>query len=312
VRLQAGKEILRPYDVATWTLPLQMGVTVERTVMPQNTTAVTSITPETKEVIARGQKLARKPVVGIYKPWSASMDEGWTRWLLDNYAVKSKSLTPQEVQKGLAGYDALILPDIEKDVIATGKRATSRSDDDVPAEYRGGLDKTGADVLKKWVENGGTLIAFAASSDYVLEQFTLPVRNALANVKSEDFSTPGSLLRLEIRADHPVTQGMAPELAAFVDRPIAFETSQPAMQTERWVLATYPEDARDILLSGWIAGADRLTRKAAAVAVTYGKGKIVLFGFKPQNRGQTHAAFPMIFNSLWWSVAPPPAAPAAP
>lgn len=305
VRLQAGKEILRPYDVATWTLPLQMGVTVERAAMPEATTRVAAITPETKEVIARGQKLERKPVVGIYKPWAASMDEGWTRWLLDNYGVKSKSLTPQEVQKGLAGYDALILPDIEKEIIANGKRTGSRSEEDVPPEYRGGLDKAGADAVKKFVEDGGTLIAFAAASDYAIEQLALPVRNVLANVKDEEFSTPGSLLRVKVRADHPVTQGMPSELAAFVDHPIAFETSQPAMQSERWVLAAYPDDARDILLSGWIAGAERLTRKAAAVAVTYGKGKVVLFGFKPQNRGQTHAAFPMIFNSLWWSVAKP-------
>jgi hypothetical protein len=72
---------------------------------------------------------------------------------------------------------------------------------------------------------------------------------------------------------------------------------------QRWVLATYPEEEEDILLSGWIHGAERLTRKAAAVAMTYGKGKIVLFGFRPQHRGQTHATFPLVFNALWWSVA---------
>jgi len=83
------------------------------------------------------------------------------------------------------------------------------------------------------------------------------------------------------------------------------KTIVPATDIQRWVLATYPEDERDVLLSGWIAGADRLTRKAAAVATTYGKGKIVLFGFRPQHRGQTHATFPLVFNALWWSVSGP-------
>ncbi|HEX8254804.1 MAG TPA: M14 metallopeptidase family protein [Thermoanaerobaculia bacterium] len=79
VRLQPGKDILRPYDVATWTLPLQMGVRVERAPLPDGTTRVTDIKPSTKEVIARGETLARKPRVATFKSWAASMDEGWTR-----------------------------------------------------------------------------------------------------------------------------------------------------------------------------------------------------------------------------------------
>ena len=307
VRLQAGKEILRPYDVATWTLPLQMGVKVERTVMPEGlaTKRVTDIKPATKDVIARGEKLERKPKVATYKPWAASMDEGWTRWLLDTYGVSVKGLSPQDVQKGLTGYDAFILPDMHKDVIGKGGRRAEgamRYDEEMPPEYRGGLEKSGADVLRKFVEGGGTLIAFADASDYVIEEFNIPVRNALAGVRSDDFSNPGSLLRVHIRPDHPVTAGMPSETAAFADGAIAFDTTAPGSDIQRWVLATYPEEARDILLSGWINGAERLTRKAAAVAVTYGKGKIVLFGFRPQHRGQTHATFPLVFNSIWWSV----------
>ena len=305
VRLQPGRDILRPYDVATWTLPLQMGVRVERTAMPQGTTRVTEIKPETKEVIARGAKLPRKPRVATYKPWQASMDEGWTRWLLDTYGVGAKGLSPQEVQKGISGFDAVILPDIPKDILATGRRAeaTMRYEDEMPPEYRGALEKSGADALRKFVEGGGTLIAFGDACNYVIGEFNVPVRNALSGVRSEDYSNPGSLVRLRIRPDHPVTQGMPAETAAFLDSAMAFETTAPGASMQRWVLATYPEDEEDILLSGWVHGADRLTRKAAAVAMTYGKGKIVLFGFRPQHRGQTHATFPLVFNALWWSVS---------
>ncbi len=306
VRLQPGRDILRPYDVATWTLPLQMGVKVERATMPEGTTRVTEIKPATKEVIARGQKLARKPKVATYKPWQPSMDEGWTRWLLDTYGVSVKGLSPQDVQKGITGYDAVILPDVHKEILAAGRRkpsdTTMRYEEEMPAEYRGGLDKSGADALRKFVDGGGTLIAFGDACEYVIEEFNVPVRNALAGVKAEDYSNPGSLVRLKVRGDHPVTAGLPGEVAAFLDSALAFETTNPGPDTQRWVLATYPEDERDVLLSGWIHGAERLTRKAAAVAVTYGKGKIVLLGFRPQHRGQTHATFPFVFNAIWWSV----------
>jgi zinc carboxypeptidase len=306
VRLQPGRDILRPYDVASWTLPLQLGVKVERASMPDSTTRVTQIKPEMKEVLVRGGKLARKPRVATYKPWSASMDEGWTRWLLESNGITVKGLSPQDVQKGVVGYDALILADIGKDILATGRRRVSESsmryEEEMPPEYRGGLEKTGADMLRRFVSEGGTLLAFGDSCEYVIEEFNIPVRNALAGVRADDYSNPGSLVRLKIRPDHPVTLGMPSETAAFLDSAIAFETTAPSSDTERWVLATYPEDDEDVLLSGWILGADKLTRKAAAVAVTYGKGKIVLYGFRPQHRGQTHATFPLVFNALWWSV----------
>ena len=308
VRLQAGKDILRPYDIATWTLPLQMGVTVEHTTIPEGLSLlpVTAIKPETKEVIRRGEKY-RKPRVAVYKPWGAFNDEGWTRWLLDTYGFTPKSLTPPEV-KGQLAFDAIILPDVPKSTIATGKRSGGGEEGsggyeaEMPPEYRGGLGTEGLNTLKSFVENGGTLVAFAGACDYVIDNFNIPVRNVMSRVPQSEFSVPGSLVRLNVRQDHPVTTGIPSQVAAFIDKGIAFETTEPATDTQRWVLATYPSDPRDILLSGWISGEEKLTGKAAAVALTYGKGKIVLLGFRAQNRGQTHATFPFVFNSLYRSV----------
>ena len=310
VRLQAGKDILRPYDVATWTLPLAMGVTVEHTKLPEGLetqrVSAADIKPETKEVIRRGQALARKPRVAVYSPWGGAIDEGWTRWLLDSYGFPPATLHPQEVKAPLA-FDAIILPDVNAEQLSTGKLRGEDSSgmkysEELPPEYRGGLGTAGAEALRTFVDNGGTLIAFNAACDYVINEFNIPVRNALAKTSPADFSEPGSLVRVHVNTDHPVTQGMAEETAIFIDRPIAFETTAPGAEMNRWVLATYPENPHDILLSGWIAGEEKLTHKAAAVAMTYGKGKIVLLGFRPQHRGQTHATFPMIFNSLYWAV----------
>jgi hypothetical protein len=307
VRLQPGRDILRPYDVATWTLPAQMGVKVERVAIPSdlNSNVIESITVGKKDVIARGEKLAKRPRVALYKPWRASVDEGWTRWVLDTYGFAPKTLSPQQVTKGPLAFDAIILADVAKEIIATGKPKRENAikyEEEMPQEYRGGLEKAGAKALRKFVEGGGTLIAFGHANDYVIDEFNVPVRNALAGVKTEEFSNPGSLVRLDIRTDHPVTEGMPKTVAAFLDSAIAFDTTSPATDMQRWVLATYPEDARDVLVSGWINGEERLTRKAAAVALTYGKGKIVMFGFRPQHRGQTHATFPLVFNALYWSV----------
>jgi hypothetical protein len=303
IRLQDGKEILRPYDVATWTLPLAMGVKVERVAAAAPGRPVTAITPDTKAVIAKHAK-DKKPRVALYNPWGGSLDEGWTRWVLDQYGFAPKSLHPQEVKAALATTDVFILPDVDKETIATGRRRAEegamRYDEELPPEYRGALEKESAAALKSFVENGGTLIAFNAACDYVIENFNIPVRNALGRVPAADFSVPGSLLRVRVNTAHPVTADMPAETAIFVDRPIAFETTPPGSEMQRWVLATYPDAAPDVLLSGWINGEERLTRKAAAVAMTYGKGRIVLFGFKPQNRGQTHATFPMLFDAIWW------------
>jgi hypothetical protein len=92
------------------------------------------------------------------------------------------------------------------------------------------------------------------------------------------------------------------ELPLFVDKPIAFQTAPPAPELDRWVLAVYPDDPRQVLQSGWIRGEDMLTRRAAAVALTYGKGKLVLLGFRPQFRAQTNATYPFLFNALYWSA----------
>jgi hypothetical protein len=381
VKLVAGPDIVRPYDVAAWSLPLMMGVSVEKGTLPSGTEpdpalpgarppaaggtthgglsalmpgvespralnaalrsggkvsmlvgggAKTTWPAGTAFLDATAAAAAAKalppgvalaagatapsgvqpltaPRVGLYKPWAASMDEGWTRFLLEQYGFKPVSLDNATIKKGaLRGkFDAIILPDVAKEVIATGK--PKREDGqmgyfvELPPEYQGGLDKEGAKALKDFVVAGGTLIAFSAATDYVIEQFNIPVMNTLAKAGS-DFGCPGSILRVSVAAGNPVTFGLPDEMGVFVDKPIAFQTAPPASELNRWVLATYPDDAHDVLLSGWIKGEDKLTRKAAAVATTFGQGRIVLLGFRAQHRAQTNATFPFVFNSLYWSV----------
>jgi glutamine amidotransferase-like uncharacterized protein len=41
-----------------------------------------------------------------------------------------------------------------------------------------------------------------------------------------------------------------------------------------------------------------MTGRAAVVEATFGKGRVVLFGPRIQNRGQTLATFKMLFNAI--------------
>jgi glutamine amidotransferase-like uncharacterized protein len=64
------------------------------------------------------------------------------------------------------------------------------------------------------------------------------------------------------------------------------------------IIARYPKNPKDVLLSGWALGAEKIAGKAALVQVNIGKGKIILFGFRPQYRGQSLATFPLFFNAI--------------
>jgi hypothetical protein len=251
----------------------------------------------------------RAPRVGLYKPWAASMDEGWTRWVLEQYGFEPKTLDNKTVRAGRLAekFDAIVLPDVAKEVIAGGRPRVEDGEmryfAEFPPEYAGGLDKDGTKALNDFVDAGGTLVAFDSATDWVIENFNVPVRNVLYRAKADEFSSAGSLVRLRVTPGHPVTYGLPEEVAAFVNDSTAYQTALGGAELERWVLATYPDSPRDVLLSGWIRGEDRLARRAAAVASTHGKGKVVLLGFRPQHRAQTHATFPFLFNALYWATA---------
>jgi hypothetical protein len=254
-----------------------------------------------------GAIVAQRPVrVGLYKPWNASMDEGWTRFVLEQYGFAPKSIDNATMRAGKlnASFDAIILPSVSKSIIVTGHSAGARgrSFDELPPPYAGGIGDEGVAALRDFVDAGGTLITLASSGALAAEALDLPVRNALANVDDDDFSVPGSLLRAHLDESVPVSFGMPRDAAIFVDDAIAYSTTPPPPGVRRFAVATYPAASEDILLSGWATGLDRLERRDAAVAFERGKGKVVMFGFRVQNRAQTEGTFKMLFNAILWAT----------
>ena len=64
------------------------------------------------------------------------------------------------------------------------------------------------------------------------------------------------------------------------------------------ILASYPKE-RNPLASGYLLHPERLQGKAAALEVFYGDGRVYLFGFRPQWRGQSHGTYKFFFNALY-------------
>ena len=300
-----------PYDVTAHTLSLLMGVPVSPVYSPF---ALPKAKPEKGQGWNGGCGDAIPPRRAVYRSHSPSMDEGWTRWVLDD----DKSLrclyyaTLKDAEARMGGlhpkFDAIVIPDQSPAAILNGHRPGT-----MPPEYTGGLGQAGVKALREFVEQGGTLVFLNRASSFAIEQFKLPVRNVVAGVSEKEFFVPGSILRIELDTSHKLAEGMPKETIAWVEDSPVFEVPGgadilSAMSAKREnmgrmpvpqvrVIARYPSD-RNPLLSGWLLGDSRIRGKAALVEVTMGKGRIILFGFRPQYRAQSLATYPLFFNAI--------------
>ena len=241
----------------------------------------------------------------IYKSDVPSMDRGWTQWVFDNQRRGYRTIQDKEIQSGrlFDKYSAIIIPDQPRAAILNGHRKGA-----MPEEYTGGLGTEGVKALREFVEQGGTLVCLNRASDFAIEQFKLPVRDVTDGLPRTDFYVPGSILRIELDTTNAIAKGMPKESIAWVENSPVFEVSgtgvspvdgdtgkMPVPRVK--VIAWYPKD-RDPLLSGWLLGGERIKGKAALVEVGMGKGRIILFGFRPQYRGQSLATYPLFFNAI--------------
>jgi hypothetical protein len=244
------------------------------------------------------------PHLGLYQPWTASMDEGWTRLVLDNFEFAYTSVHNAEIRAGnlKKRYDCLILPSI-----STGSIIKGRAMDTTESQYVGGIGSEGIVALQNFVHNGGTLICIDRSCNITIEHFNVPVRNILSDKPSKDFYCPGSILRISVDQKHPVGYGCPQWVSGYFARSQAFELIEesekedkdprsPGVRFPARVVARYSDTV--LLESGWIRGKELITDKPAIVEVRYGSGQIILLGFRVQHRGQPHGTFRLLFNAI--------------
>jgi hypothetical protein len=242
--------------------------------------------------------------VGLYKPWIASMDEGWTRWVLERYEFPYRNLSNDDIKDGSfrRHVDVLLFPDIEPSYIISGEPESPerrRFFNRLPPKYAGGIEPDGGEQIREWVEEGGTVIALDSSSDYLIDLFQLPVVNELEGRSREEVEAPGTMLRILVDTGHPLGFGMRSREAAYFAASPAFRTRVPDARFERSIVARYPDHRDDIPLSGFIRGAENLERLAAVVEFRVGKGRVVLIGFRAQHRAQPLRTFKLLFNAIY-------------
>jgi hypothetical protein len=338
-----GGPVERPYDVAGWTLPLQLGVTVRevaeplaaatgRLLAPTEPVAGPAACPRGRNAAAASpntacyarrfadRRGARPRRVALYKSWTANMDEGWTRWVFDQFGFPYTNVSDSVVRAGnlRARYDVVLLPDMSMREARTGM-----SDTLVPPQYAGGLGEAGLASLKAFVEGGGTLVTLDRSSEVAIAALGLPVNRITVPPRQDDYDddfagadsagraggraggrgaqrqaplyAPGSIFRVLVDRTHPVAAGMADSAAVYFTNSNSFDVPEGSAAR---VIARYPARADDILLSGYLQGGEAIAGKAAAVEVPAGKGRVIMFGFRPQYRGQSYGTFKMLFNAL--------------
>ncbi len=271
----------------------------------------------------------KKPRIGLFQPWSGSMDEGWTRWVLERYGFEFVSLHPEDFHSPLRDkVDVIILADDARlPLEGAGGRgegggrgagappagaaaqagARGQAGGAAPAaggrmggtarvvrpEYAYALTQDDLAGFEKFIRSGGTLVCFNNAWRFAAQQFKLPIKNAVEGLRPEEFFLRASIVEVTTDPTHPVMAGMPEKAAVFVD-------SSPVFQTldgfKGKVLAKYAETGSP-LLSGYLIGEKYLQGKAAALDVELDQGHVVLIGFRPQWRGQPFGTFRVVFNS---------------
>jgi hypothetical protein len=249
-----------------------------------------------------GTRPIRTPRIGLYRSYRANMDEGWTRWILEQYEFPYTSLSNADVRGDLSKFDVLLFADESEETILNGHLAGT-----MPPDFVGGIGMEGAANLRRFVERGGWLVAWDTAVDFAIRALELPLRNSVSGTRPSEFFIPGSLLRITTKPENPLAAGMeASAIAMFADSQ-ALQVVPPAAEGGRRAERTvdvYAEFPRqNLLASGWELGASRyVAGRAAAVRVPVGKGQAVVMAIRPHWRGQPHNTFKLLFNPLYLST----------
>jgi hypothetical protein len=264
----------------------------------RRTAAETSRTTNGSEAARTSNVAFHAPRVAMYQPWTGgNMDEGWTRWVLEQYEFNLASIHNADVRAGKLRqkFDAIIVADQNPRDILEGYDAPA-----IRPEYRGGIGEEGLNHLKQFVADGGTLVTMGNACDLAIEKLPIPVRNLKKGLTRDQHFAPGAILRLEVDGQHPLGYGVAPSTYGFYINSPFFTLVEGFASQKTSVVARYPNT--NVIASGWLKGEELMAGRAAVVAIDMNPGRVVLFGLRPQHRAQTHATFPMLFNALYLSA----------
>jgi hypothetical protein len=240
----------------------------------------------------------RAPKTALYQPWGGNMDEGWTRWLLEQNEFPFETIHPKDLLQGDPSetFDVIIFPDMRKQQIITGLTGET-----TPPEYRGGIEKSGVEALRSFITGGGTVITIGRSATLLLDEYAAPFRDSLQGVSREEFFCPGSIVRVLVDNTHPIAYGMPNQANAAFSNSLVLEPVPSFSTMSSSIVVRYPTG--NILQSGWLHGESYLHNKVGVAEVKWGKGRMVLIPIKVQHRAQPYGTFKLLFNAILTSSA---------
>ncbi len=301
LRSYPGGPPQRPYDVTAQTLPLLMGVETDTVDTPFSVRSERAgpfdfhFDGNPSSDIDSWRAAKKTSRIALYKSYVPAIDEGWTRWLLEDFGFAYQNVLNSEIDAGnlRQRFDVIVFPDQPAAQIASGYAVGT-----MPQEYTGGLNAKAAANLKTFAERGGTLVFLNRSANYAVEHLHLDVKNVVAGVPDREFYSPGSLLNAIVDTHSPLAYGLPENIAIWSEESPAWEVPSGSKDA---IVIRYPGD--HLLASGWLLGESYLKGRAALVEVPIGSGRAVLFGMRPQYRAQSYQAFKLFFNSLVLSSA---------
>jgi hypothetical protein len=112
----------------------------------------------------------------------------------------------------------------------------------------------------------------------------------------EKFHCPGSTIWVNIDNKHPLGYGLPEKGLILLRGNHAYAVKGTHNNDDYKVVISYPEE--NMMQSGWLIGEEYLARKAALIEAKKKDGKVIMYGFQPQNRALTDATFKLFFNAL--------------
>jgi hypothetical protein len=252
------------------------------------------------------------PKIALVETFFHDMDAGWTRFVFDHYHIPYQVVNPGDFKNinFASKFDLVVFPDSPKSILMEGKWKSNNeySVSNYPPEFTKGIGKEGMKNLMTFLDKGGLVVSWGRSTRLFKgtleipdgkdlgEQFQLPFDDISAQLAKDGLYFPGSLVKVKIVPDHPVTYGLPSEIGVFFRGRPVFSTSIPRFDMDRRVIARFPE--KNILLSGYAEDEEKIANKTAAVWLKKGKGQLVLFTFGPQFRASTQVSYKLLFNAL--------------
>jgi hypothetical protein len=259
-----------------------------------------------------GSAMEVNPVrVGLWDRYGGSMPSGWTRMILERFEFPFELVFAPELDEGGLNdkFDVIIFEDGAIPLTDNGggsRRGPAMTESfrrSVPAEFRDRVGQVTVETtvpeILEFVENGGTAIAIGSSTSLAYHA-GLPLTNQLVDadgspLRGEEYYVPGSVLDMRLNNDALVAHGLDDRLNVLFSRSPVFTLDGNAEGVERvgWWDSPAP------LRSGWAWGQHHLENGTSALTTSLGEGKLMLFAPKITFRGQSHMAYPLLFNSIF-------------